>query len=55
MDDFKAAGLWVKSQLQQPRLVKDVSVVREAIAEYKKKQLPRDVPMLDALKMLKRA
>jgi hypothetical protein len=55
VDDFSAAGLWIKDYLQSPRPIKDISVVTQAIAAYKEKQLHRDTPMLEALEILERS
>ena len=52
VDSFSDAGLWIKDFLRNLKPIKDTSVIDQAIAEYKRKQLAKDSPMLKALKEL---
>jgi len=52
VDDFSAAGLWIKNFLESPSDIKDISVVTEAIEAYKERQLHRDTPMRQALELI---
>jgi hypothetical protein len=55
VDDFAAAGAWIKRHLAEPARVKDMSVVTKAIAAYVATQLSTDVPMQAAIRELKSA
>lgn len=52
VNDFTEAGKWIKNYLESPSTIKDISIVTNAISEYKEKQLSKDNPMLEALKKL---
>jgi hypothetical protein len=55
VDDFAAAGSWIKDHLVNPTPIKKMAILQEAIATYKGQQLGRDLPMLEALSMLEKS
>ena len=52
VSNFAEAAQWIREFLANPRPVKDMSVLTAAIDTYKQKQLKRDDPMVEALRML---
>jgi len=55
VDDFSAAGSWIKEYMSAPNKPKDISAVSNAINRYKTDLLPVDKPMLEVLNELKAA
>lgn len=55
VDDFTAAGAWIKAHLAEPIPAKNISVITDAIAAYVATQLSTDVPMQTAIQELKSA
>ena len=45
VEDFRQAGEWIKEFLENPKPVKNITILEKAIEEYKKLQLDRDIPM----------
>jgi hypothetical protein len=52
IDDFESAGKWIKQFLENPKKIKDSSVIKQAMSAYKEQQLNKDTHMLNALKQL---
>jgi len=52
VDDFKQAGKWIKEFLENPKPVKDITILEKSIKEYKKTQLDRDKPMKEVVDKL---
>lgn len=53
VDDFSAAGAWIKQHIEAPAKPKDFNTVLEAIELYKEIILPHDKPMLKVLDEIK--
>ena len=54
VDDFEQVGEWIRQYAGNPIPVKDASVVDDAIAEYRARQLQHDEPMRAVLTKLGR-
>lgn len=49
VDDFKQAGEWIKEFSENPKPVKDITILEKSIKEYKRTQLDRDKPMKEII------
>lgn len=52
VDDFNAAGVWMKQYMKHPIKTKSTDTLFSAIDEYKIRMLPKDLPMLEILREL---
>jgi hypothetical protein len=52
VDDFQAAGNWIKQHFHGPKDFKGTDVIHDAIETYKKNMLPFDPPMIETLAKL---
>lgn len=52
VDDFPKAGEWIKEFLKNPKPVKGISILEDAIGQYKETQFKADLPMQEALKKI---
>lgn len=50
VDDFDAAGAWMKRYMEHPTKTKGTDALFNAIEEYKTRMLPNDPPMLEILR-----
>jgi hypothetical protein len=55
VDDFEAAGTWMKRFKENPTKPKDTGALFDAIDVYKQSMLPSDRPMLEILRELSHA